>query len=134
MTNYSLIRHSLITASISNEKLRSRAGEFIKTMSEFIKVAKISDLAPGEKMLVEYDDEDVGLFNLDGEFYAISDVCTHDGGPLVEGHLDGDCIVCPRHGARFNIKTGEQTMPAFAPVPLYQVKIEGDNILIAPQD
>jgi 3-phenylpropionate/trans-cinnamate dioxygenase ferredoxin subunit len=134
MTNYSLIRHSLITASISNEELRSQSGELIITMSEFIKVAKTSDLDPGEKMLVEYDDEDVGLFNLDGEFYAISDVCTHDGGPLVEGHLDGDCIVCPRHGARFNIKTGEQTMPAFAPVPLYQVKIEGDNILIAPED
>jgi 3-phenylpropionate/trans-cinnamate dioxygenase ferredoxin component len=52
-------------------------------MSEFIKVAQISDLAPGEKMLVEYDDEDVGLFNIEGEFYAISDVCTHDNGPLV---------------------------------------------------
>ena len=103
-------------------------------MSEFIKVAKTSDLKPGEKMLVEYEEEDVGLFNLDGEFYAISDVCTHDDGPLVEGTLDGDCIICPRHGARFNVKTGEQTMPAFAPVPLYEVKIDGDDILIAPQD
>ena len=103
-------------------------------MSDFIKVAKTSDLNPGEKMLVEYDDEDVGLFNLDGEFYAISDVCTHDDGPLVEGKLDDDCIICPRHGARFNVKTGAQTMPAFAPVPLYEVKIEGDDILIAPED
>ena len=103
-------------------------------MSEFLKVAKTSDLASGPKMLVEYDEDDVGLFNLDGEFYAISDVCTHDDGPLVEGTLDGECIVCPRHGARFNIKTGEQTMPAFSPVPLYKVKIEGDDILIAPAD
>lgn len=103
-------------------------------MSKFIKVAKVSDLAPGEKILVEYEDDDVGLFNLDGQIYAISDVCTHDGGPLVEGHVDGDCIVCPRHGARFNLKTGEQTMPAFSPVPLYQVKIEKDDILIAPQE
>ena len=103
-------------------------------MSDFIKVAKTSDLNPGDKMLVEYDDEEVGLFNIDGEFYAISDVCTHDDGPLVEGKLDGDCIICPRHGARFNIKTGAQTMPAFAPVPLYEVKIEGDDILIAPKD
>ena len=69
-------------------------------MAEFIKVASTSDLPPGEKMLVEYDDEDVGLFNIDGEYYAISDVCTHDDGPLVEGRLDGDCIICPRHGAR----------------------------------
>lgn len=101
-------------------------------MSKFIKVAKTSDLALGEKLLVEYEDDDVGLFNLGGQFYAISDVCTHDGGPLVGGHLEGECIICPRHGARFNIKTGQQTMPAFAPVPLYQVKIEGDDILIAP--
>ena len=102
-------------------------------MTEFLKVAQISDLAPGEKMLVEYDDEDVGLFNIDGEIYAISDVCTHDNGPLVEGELDGDCIICPRHGARFNVKTGRQTMPAISPVPLYEVKIEGDDILIAPK-
>lgn len=103
-------------------------------MAEFVKVAKTSDLAPGQKMLVEYDDEDVGLFNIEGEFYAISDVCTHDGGPLVEGELDGDCVICPRHGARFNVKTGQQTMPAFSPVPLYYVKIEGDDIFIAPKD
>jgi 3-phenylpropionate/trans-cinnamate dioxygenase ferredoxin subunit len=103
-------------------------------MSDFVKVAKTSDLGPGEKMLVEYNGEDVGLFNLDGQFYAISDICTHDDGPLVEGHLDGEWIVCPRHGARFNVKTGQQTMPAFAPAPLYQVKIAGDDILIAPAD
>jgi 3-phenylpropionate/trans-cinnamate dioxygenase ferredoxin subunit len=103
-------------------------------MSEFIKVAQVSELVPGEKMLVEYDDEDVGLFNIDGQFYAISDVCTHDGGPLVEGNLDGDWITCPRHGARFNVKSGQETMPAFAPVPLYNVKIEGDDILIAPKE
>ncbi len=103
-------------------------------MSEFIKVAQVSDLAPGEKMLVEYDDEDVGLFNIDGEFYAISDICTHDDGPLVEGRLDGDCVICPRHGARFNVKTGEQTMPAFSPVPLFEVKLNGDDILIAPKE
>ena len=103
-------------------------------MSEFVKVAKTSDLAFGEKLLVEYEDEEVGLFNIDGKFYAISDVCTHDGGPLVEGELEGEMIICPRHGARFNVKTGQQTMPAFAPVPLYQVKIVGDDIFIAPED
>jgi len=103
-------------------------------MTEFIKVANVSDLRPGEKKLVEYEDEDVGLFNIAGQFYAISDVCTHDNGPLVDGELDGDCIICPRHGARFNVMTGVQTMPAFSPVPLYQVQIEGDDILIAPQE
>lgn len=103
-------------------------------MAEFIKVAKVSDLAPGDKMLVEYDDEEVGLFNINGNFYAISDVCTHDGGPLVEGDLEGEWIICPRHGARFNVKTGQETMPAFQPVPLFEVKIDGDDILIAPKE
>lgn len=103
-------------------------------MSEFIKVAKLSDVPPGERLEVEYDDEDVGVFNLDGELYAISDLCTHDDGPLLEGKMDGDCIICPRHGARFNVKTGQQTMPALSPVPRYHVKVEGDDILIAPMD
>jgi len=84
--------------------------------------------------LVEYEDDDVGLFNIAGKFYAISDVCTHDGGPLVEGELDGEWVICPRHGARFNVKTGAQTMPAFAPAPCYDVKIEGDDIFIAPRE
>ena len=103
-------------------------------MADFVKVALLSDLAAGQKTVVDYDGEDVGLVNLDNEIYAISDVCTHDDGPLMEGELDGDCVICPRHGARFNVKTGEFTFPAFAPVPRYQVKIEGDDILIAPID
>jgi len=103
-------------------------------MTQFIKVAQVSDIPVGERLEVEYEDETVGIFNLNGEFYAISDVCTHDDGPLLDGKLEGDCIVCPRHGARFNIKTGKQTMPAFSPVPLYQVKIDGADILIAPQN
>lgn len=103
-------------------------------MSEFVKVAKLSDLPLGGRIEVEYDYEDVGIFNLDGELYAISDLCTHDDGPLLEGKVEGDCIICPRHGARFNIKTGQQTMPAFSPVPRYHVKVDGDDILIAPMD
>lgn len=104
-------------------------------MSEFIKVASTSDLAPGEKKLVDYQGTPVGLFNIEGEFYAIHDVCTHDGGPLVEGELHGDVIVCPRHGARFDVKTGAvRTLPAYAPVPTYRVKIEDGDILIAPEE
>lgn len=104
-------------------------------MTEFMKVAKVGDLAPGEKLLVEYDDEDeVGLINLNGSIYAISNICTHDDGPLLDGKIENECIICPRHGAKFNIKTGDYTLPAFAPVPRYEVKIEGDDILIAPLD
>jgi 3-phenylpropionate/trans-cinnamate dioxygenase ferredoxin subunit len=104
-------------------------------LADFIKVAKTSDLAPGQKMLVEYDGAPVGLFNLDGQFYAIDDVCTHDGGPLVEGELHGDVIVCPRHGARFDVRTGVvRTLPAYGPVPTYRVKVEGGDVFIAPRE
>jgi len=104
-------------------------------MSDFIKVAKTSALAPGQKMLVDYQGTPVGLLNLDGEFYAIHDICTHDGGPLVEGELQGDVIVCPRHGARFDVRTGAvRSLPAYRPVPTYRVKVEGEDILIAPNN
>ena len=104
-------------------------------MSDFTKVAKTYALAPGQKMLVEYQGTPVGLLNLDGEFYAIHDICTHDGGPLVEGELQGDVIVCPRHGARFDVRTGAvRSLPAYRPVPTYRVKVEGEDILIAPNN
>lgn len=104
-------------------------------MDRFLKVARTDDLTPGQKMLVEYDGTPVGLFNIDGEYYAISDMCTHDGGPLVEGELQGDVIICPRHGARFDVRTGQvRSLPAYRPVPTYQVKIENGDILIAPRE
>ena len=101
-------------------------------MGEFFKVAKASELPPGGKKLVEVDDIPVALFNVNGEFYAIEDVCTHDGGPLAEGELEGDQIECPRHGARFDVRTGRALcMPAVEPVECYEVKIEGDDILVS---
>ena len=103
-------------------------------MSEFVKVAKVSNLTPGKTLIVEYDDfEEVGLIYLENDgIYAISNICTHDDGPLLDGKLEGTCIICPRHGAKFDVKTGDYTLPAFAPVPRYEVKIEGEDILIAP--
>ncbi len=71
----------------------------------------------------------IALFNLDGEFYAIEDMCTHDGGPLVEGEVVNECQVqCPRHGARFDIRTGAAvSFPAFTPTNVFEVHIEGDD-------
>ena len=69
-------------------------------MAEFFKVAKITEIPPGGKKLVEVDFVPVALFNVGGEFYAIEDICTHDGGPLAQGELEGEEIECPRHGAR----------------------------------
>jgi 3-phenylpropionate/trans-cinnamate dioxygenase ferredoxin subunit len=73
----------------------------------------------------------VVLVNLDGEFYAIEDVCTHDGGPLGEGELEGSELICPRHGARFDVRTGDAlTLPAFEPAPTYEVRLEDGDVLV----
>ncbi|MFB3072170.1 MAG: non-heme iron oxygenase ferredoxin subunit [bacterium] len=102
-------------------------------MGEYFEVAKTDEIGPGEKKLVEVDGEPLAIFNLGGIYYAIQDVCTHDGGPLVEGDLIGDDeIECPRHGARFNVRTGAVTrMPACEPVETFPVKVEGDQILVS---
>ncbi len=102
-------------------------------MSEFIQVATVDEIPAGERKIVFLDEGPVVVFNVDGEYYCIADICTHDGGPLVEGELFGYEIECPRHGALFDIRTGAAlTLPATSPAPIYQVKVEGDDILIAP--
>lgn len=100
-------------------------------MGEFVKVATTTEIGPGQKKLVQVDGQAVAIFNLEGEYYAVQDVCTHDGGPLAEGDVFGEEIECPRHGARFNVKTGDVTrMPACEPVETYPVKVEGEDILV----
>jgi len=97
----------------------------------FVEAARLSDVPVGRVETVEVGDEDIALCNVDGEIYAIANVCTHDEGPLGDGYLLGDEIECPRHGARFNVKTGEvKILPAIVPVPTFHVKIEGDKILV----
>lgn len=101
-------------------------------MAKFVTVAKVDELPPGEKLLVEADGLLIGLFNVDGEIHAIEDVCTHDGGPLVEGDLEGEQIVCPRHGARFDVTTGKAlTMPAFEDVETFEVRVQNGEIQVA---
>lgn len=80
-------------------------------MADWVDVANISDFPVGSWKVVDVEDVSVLVFNLDGKFYAIENLCSHDGGTLSEGHLDGDNIVCPRHGAEFCIKTGHVTKP-----------------------
>ncbi len=97
----------------------------------YVKAAKLSDVSPGRVTVVQIGDEDVALCNVDGKVYAIANVCTHDDGPLGAGYLLGDEIECPRHGARFNVRTGAvRTLPAIIPIPTFEVKIEGDDILV----
>lgn len=101
-------------------------------MSEFVKVARVADIPVGGSLLVEVDMVRIALFNLDGALYAIEDVCTHDGGPLVEGRVVNGCQVeCPRHGARFDIRTGAAlSFPAFEPTKTYAVRVEGEDVWI----
>jgi 3-phenylpropionate/trans-cinnamate dioxygenase ferredoxin subunit len=100
-------------------------------MAEWVKVAEVGELAPGEKKQIELDGLGIALFNIDGEYYAIEDVCTHDGAPLGHGQFVGEEITCPRHGARFHVKTGAALcMPAFEPVDTYPVRVEGNAILV----
>ena len=100
-------------------------------MGEFVKVAETKDIAAGTGILVELGGERIALFNVDGAFYAIGDTCTHSGGPLSEGDLDGEVVTCPWHGAEFDVKTGEVVSPpAPDPVPRYRVKVEGSEILV----
>lgn len=94
-------------------------------MAEWVNVAKAEEFAPGERRSIEIDGVHIAVFNLQGDYYAIEDVCTHDGGILTGGRIEGDQIICPRHGARFCIKTGEAlSAPAFAPTATLPVRID----------
>lgn len=100
-------------------------------MSEFIKVAKTTDIPDPGKLLVEVDDHLVVLFHVDGSVTCLEDLCTHDGGTLGDGALEGHTIACPRHGAKFDIRSGAPiTMPATEATTVHQVKIEGDDIYV----
>jgi 3-phenylpropionate/trans-cinnamate dioxygenase ferredoxin component len=97
----------------------------------WVTVARVGEIPAGGRKLVRIDDQTIAVFHLDGGYYAIEDVCTHDGGPVAEGYLEGDVIECPRHGARFNVKTGAAlSLPATVPVPTYEVKVVGEEIKV----
>lgn len=101
---------------------------------EFVKVLTTKDIGNGEMKAMNFGNETVCIINLGGGFYAINNICTHEGGPLNEGTLDNFEIECPWHGAKFDIRTGEvKAPPAERPVSIYQVKIQGDEILIRKQ-
>ena len=99
--------------------------------TDFVNVATVDELKPGERMVVELGRHWVAIFNVEGSYYAIEDVCPHDDGPLAEGELNGCVIACPRHGATFDIGDGKVlSPPAMTNVKSYAVQIEGENIQI----
>jgi glycine betaine catabolism B len=98
---------------------------------EFVNVANAKDIQPSQMKAVEVNGEKVCLANVEGKYYAIGNVCTHLGGPLAEGKLEGYEVQCPWHGSRFDIRTGIVAKPPAArSEPTYEIKLEDDNILV----
>ncbi len=103
-------------------------------MSEFVRAARVSDIPPGSVTRVEVAGHLVALANVDGQFYAIDDMCTHEKASLSEGGLSGEIVVCPKHGSRFNVKTGRVlSLPAVRSVAVYPVRTEGDAVLVCTE-
>ena len=103
-------------------------------MSDWVRVCERAELLPGEYRVVDVDGVAAAVFNLDGELYAIEDVCTHDGGELTGGSLSGHEIECPRHGARFDIRSGAALCaPAYEPAAKFPVKLE-DGVIYTRDD
>jgi 3-phenylpropionate/trans-cinnamate dioxygenase ferredoxin subunit len=100
-------------------------------MAAFVRVGSADDIQPGTKRVLEADGLLLVVVNLDGRFYALEDVCTHDGGPVGEGELKNGHLICPRHGAQFDVVTGAAlTLPAFEPVPTYEVQVRDGEIWV----
>ena len=98
---------------------------------DFVKIAHIDDIQPLQMKVFQFDDEEVCVVNVDGKYYAINNICTHEGGPLADGNLEGYEVECPWHGSKFDVRTGEVTNPpASEPEPTYEVKVDGNIILV----
>ncbi|HEY3536349.1 MAG TPA: non-heme iron oxygenase ferredoxin subunit [Trinickia sp.] len=100
-------------------------------MSGWIDVAPVEGLPPGSSKTTDVDGVPIAVFNVDGTCYAIEDRCTHDGGVLTGGEVQGDVVVCPRHGARFCIRTGKaMSPPAYEDVPTFDVRIDSGIVQV----
>ncbi|MBI4358355.1 MAG: Rieske 2Fe-2S domain-containing protein [Candidatus Omnitrophica bacterium] len=100
-------------------------------MSNFVKVAKKSELSSGCGIKVEVGGKEIALFNIDGNFYAIDDTCQHQGGPLSEGAVENKVVTCPWHGWEYDVTNGACLTNPAAQQNKYEVKIEGEDILIS---
>lgn len=100
-------------------------------MTDWMTVAKVGELESGQWRTVDVNGTLIAVINYNGEYFAIEDVCTHDGGQLTGGEVQGDEIICPRHGAVFCIRTGKALeAPAYEPIPTFPVRVEGGEIQV----
>jgi len=96
---------------------------------EFLAVAEESELPNGERLFVEIDEFNIVIFNIAGQLFAIGDVCSHDNGPVGEGELEDHAVVCPRHGARFDVRSGRVlSLPAIVDIPAFPVRVVDGQI------
>ncbi len=100
-------------------------------MATFHKATTTVEVEPGKGKVVSVGGKDVALFNVNGEFFAISNTCLHRGGPLGEGVIENDIVTCPWHGWQWNIKTGVNAMNPSTKVSTFQVKVEGTDVMVA---
>ena len=101
---------------------------------DYFQVAGVDDLENGERLYVEIGELELVIFNIAGEIFAIGDVCSHDGAPLGEGEVEDHDVICPRHGARFDIRSGKATgLPAVVDIPAYPVRIRDGQIEVGIQ-
>jgi 3-phenylpropionate/trans-cinnamate dioxygenase ferredoxin component len=99
--------------------------------SEFVRACGLADLPDPGQAIVKVGDRTVALFRVSGRIWATDDRCTHDGGPLVAGRLQGYTIMCPRHGTKFDIRTGQVlSPPASVDLAVHEVRVEGDSVLV----
>jgi 3-phenylpropionate/trans-cinnamate dioxygenase ferredoxin subunit len=100
--------------------------------TEFLTVAGADEIKPGERLIVGIDNTWIMILNVEGEFYAIADLCTHDEGSLEGGRIEGCEIECPRHGARFDIRNGKVTAPpALVDIPVYDIRVQGNDLQVS---
>ncbi len=100
-------------------------------MANFVKVANLSELTPGNCMRAELNGREIALFNVDGKVYALDNTCLHRGGPLGEGMLEGDVITCPWHMWQYNVRSGECLNNPSVRAATFQVQVEGNDIMVA---
>lgn len=99
-------------------------------MANFVRAARASEIPPGTGKVVVVQGIPVALFNVDGRFHAVSNVCLHRGGPIGEGTLDGPIVTCPMHGWEYDVRTGENMTNPFARLRMFEVRVEGDDVLV----
>jgi 3-phenylpropionate/trans-cinnamate dioxygenase ferredoxin component len=98
---------------------------------EYVTVATVDELPPGQRKLVDVDGEPLAVFNIAGRYFAVADRCSHDDGPVGEGEVAGLELECPRHGARFSLETGQALcLPAVVDIPAYPVRIVGQDVQV----